>query len=245
MDFDHRLNLLRARYLASLPSKREGIANGWSALRETPADAAARSELRTLLHRLAGSAPAYGHAELGGLAAEASHVLGDGDVGASELVEGLAEGIERMLHLLDAIPRDDAADAASANEAGAPLRVILVEDDPEQAEMIAMALGERGCTVRHAAHSESFWEVLTTWPCDAIILDYWLGEGTAREIVALVRNEPTFASIALLCLTVETDVNVLAAVIQGGCDVVLAKHQAPEVIVEALQAHVTRRRALR
>lgn len=243
MDFDDRLELLRARYLASLPSKRDQVAKAWSALRAAPADAMARSELRTLLHRLAGSAPAYGHAELGGLAAEASQQLGDAGVGSTDLLEGIAGHIERVLHMLEAIPSDGGA--ALTEPATAPLRVILVEDDPEQAELIAAALGAHGCTLRHAEHSESLWEVLTTWPCDAVILDYWLAAGTAREIVALVRDEPTFASIALLCLTVETDVNVLAAVIEGGCDAVLGKHLEPDAIVEALRTQVMRRRALR
>lgn len=206
-------------------------------------DAAARSELRILLHRLAGSAPAYGHAELGGLAADASQQLGDAGVATSDLVDGIAERVERVLHLLDAIPRESGA--TPAESASVPLRVILVEDDPEQAEMISAALVARGCSLRHAEHSESLWEVLTTWPCDAVILDYWLANGTAREIVSLVRDEPTFASIALVCLTVETDVNVLAAVIDGGCDAVLGKHLEADAIVDAVRTQVMRRRALR
>ncbi|MBN8481123.1 MAG: response regulator [Xanthomonadales bacterium] len=245
MDFDHRLALLRARYVASLPSKRDHVADAWSNLRAAPADAGARNELRTLLHRLAGSAPAYGHAELGGIAADASQQLGDAAADAVDLIDEITQRIERVLHLLEAIPGGSEANAAVKPSAATPLRVILVEDDPEQAELIAAALGARGCTVRHAEHSESLWEVLTTWPCDAVVLDYWLGTSTARDLVGLVRNEPTFASIALVCLTVETDVNLLAGVIEGGCDAVLSKHHPPDAIVEALTMHVMRRRAMR
>ena len=245
MDFDQRLELLRARYLASLPSKREHLVKAWSALRAAPADAGARSELRTLLHRLAGSAPAYGQAELGERAADASRRIGDADADAVDLVNDLVEPVGRILALLESDPAVASASATQVAEDAVPLRVILVEDDAEQAERIGVALAARGCTVRHAQHSESLWQVVTTWPCDAILIDYWLGDETALDIVAMVRGEPSFAPIALVCLTVESDAHILAGVTGRGCDAVFSKRHDAGAIVDALHVHVRRRRAMR
>jgi DNA-binding response OmpR family regulator len=136
---------------------------------------------------------------------------------------------------------DDSADGA----ANVALRVILVEDDPDQAAAIGGVLSAQGFLVRHAEHSESFWEVVTTWPCDAVVIDYWLGAETARDIVTLVRNEPTFASIALLCLTVETSEAKLKEVIDAGCDAVLPKLEASQHLVAALRTQVSARRSKR
>ena len=245
-DFDQRLALLRSRYLESLPSKQSHLLEAWMAFRQAPGDAAARTHLRTLLHRLAGSAPAYGYAAIGEVAASASHCLGVEDPGDLS-VDEVAPLIERLLPMIEAITRSLQAngDAQVDPSAPPPLRVILVEDDPDQAAAIAGALSAQGCVVRHAEHSESFWEVATTWPCDAVVIDYWLGVETARDIVALVRNEPTFASIALLCLTVEASAAKLKAVIDAGCDAVLSKTESPQRIVAALHTHAAARRAPR
>lgn len=242
-DFDQRLALLRSRYVESLPSKQSHLLEAWMAFRQAPGDEAARMHLRTLLHRLAGSAPAYGYAAIGEVAASASHCLGVEDLGDLS-VDEVATLVERLLPMIESITRTSQA-SADTDATPSPLRVILVEDDPDQAAAIAGALSALGCTVRHAEHSESFWEVVTTWPCDAVLIDYWLGAETARDIVALVRNEPTFASIALLCLTVESSAAKLRAVLDAGCDAVLSKTEAAPQIMAALRTHVAARRAPR
>jgi CheY-like chemotaxis protein len=246
MDFDQRLALLRSRYVDSLPSKRSLLLDAWTAVRQAPEDEALQVNLRTLLHRLAGSAPSYGYPAIGDVAASASHCLAADGVGILP-IEELAHLIDQLLAMLaTASPSQrHGGDSAATGPASETLRVILVEDDPDQAAAIAGALSAQGCTVRHAEHSESFWEVVTTWPCDAVVIDYWLSAETARDIVALVRNEPTFASIALLCLTVETSKATLKALLDAGCDAVLPKHEAAQSLMSALHDHVSRRRAAR
>ena len=249
MDFEQRFSLLRDRYHASLPDKRSALQAAWIAVRDASTDARARRELRTLLHRLAGSAPAYGQPDLGALAAKAcALVVGDedeADVDARNRNDvELAPVVVQLLGALDTLVQAQkrSADALQSGNTS-PLRVILIEDDEEQATAIGATLVAHGCEVRHAVHAESLWQVVTTWPCDAIVIDYWLGAGTANDIVRLIRDEPSFSAIALICLTVETSPAKLQGVLDGGCDRVLSKREEPKRIVDVLRKSVAERRA--
>jgi HPt (histidine-containing phosphotransfer) domain-containing protein len=59
---------LRQRYAQSLPQKGRDIARQWQACDAAPQDRRALVELHQQVHRLSGSAPAYGFDELGALA---------------------------------------------------------------------------------------------------------------------------------------------------------------------------------
>jgi len=63
-----KLDELRLRYLRSLPQKGDDIRAQWELLRQRPDERAQLVELHQQVHRLSGSAPAYGFDEIGALA---------------------------------------------------------------------------------------------------------------------------------------------------------------------------------
>ena len=73
-DSSQRFAQLRTRYAASLPMKRAALADAWRALRAIPGECAV-IELQALVHRLAGSAPAYGYPALGSQATAVDGLL--------------------------------------------------------------------------------------------------------------------------------------------------------------------------
>ncbi|HEU4662590.1 MAG TPA: hypothetical protein VFS55_01025 [Dokdonella sp.] len=76
-DTDHRLELLHRRYVRSFPAKRAALVEAWLAFAAAPDDAARAQELSMQIHRLCGSAAAYGYARLGGHACAADRLVGD------------------------------------------------------------------------------------------------------------------------------------------------------------------------
>ena len=245
MDFDQRVSLLRERYQASLASKRVALEAAWSAVGATPEDPDARAELRSQLHRLAGSAPAYGYKALGDAAARAcARLLARAEDGSRNEVglAALEPLVGNVLHELGRLVHDVAQPGGHRPAPNTvPLRILLLEDDDEQARAIEAALVAEGCAMRCVKHVESLWEAITTWPCDALLIDYWLGNSTAESIVRLLRDEPSFSGIALLCLTVETDPARLRAVLDHGCDRVLSKRETPHAIVDAVRSVIAAR----
>jgi HPt (histidine-containing phosphotransfer) domain-containing protein len=79
-----RSALLHARYAQSFASKHAKLAAAWRAFAEA-AGAANRDELRQQVHRLAGSAPAYGYAGLGSLARDIDRQFAEWDRARSDL----------------------------------------------------------------------------------------------------------------------------------------------------------------
>lgn len=241
MDFDQRLSLLRERYRASLQGKRDMLQDAWRQFHDHPRDGHLREQLRSLLHRLAGSAPAYGYAQLGEVASIVSQRLGNEHEGSSIDVEGIVDEIAPRIDEL-VLLFAESIDETPSHEDHSSLRVILVEDDEDQALAIELGLKRYGCEVAHVTHAESFWQKAATWPCDAVVVDYWLDKQTAHDILDLVRSEPTFAHVAMVCLTAEDDEAIRQGVLQRGCDACMQKRDAPRQLYGTLRTHVDARR---
>lgn len=72
---DQRFERLRQRYAQSLPAKQRDLVRAWQAFVDAPQRDAARQELQSQVHRLCGSAPAYGYERLGTRARVTEHML--------------------------------------------------------------------------------------------------------------------------------------------------------------------------
>lgn len=70
-----RLQELRRRYAQSLPAKAAELTVAWQGFRADPA--AGLAELHQIVHRLAGSASAYGFDELGAIAQRADGIFSE------------------------------------------------------------------------------------------------------------------------------------------------------------------------
>lgn len=243
IDSSQRFDDLRARYAASLKRKQQALAAAWRDLAAAPDDDALRRELQLQIHRLAGSALAYGYERIGESARAADVVLHGWEALApplrdtpAGLVERLAAPVQALLDDLGGAIREDARNVAPESN----LRVLLIEDDPGQAVLICAQLEARGCIVRIERGAEALWQALTLWPCHAVVLDYWLRGETAAEVAATLRREPQFAHIALLCFSIERDEQVLRAALDAGCDAALGKAEGPDRLLALIRQCVAR-----
>jgi hypothetical protein len=76
-EFEFRLQQLRERYANSLGHKHAALSEAWRAFEVAPGDPALRRELSMQLHRLCGSAGAYGYDEIGSRACIADRLVGE------------------------------------------------------------------------------------------------------------------------------------------------------------------------
>jgi len=235
-DFEFRLQLLRERYASSLGQKRAALSQAWQAFAAAPRDAALRRELSMQLHRLCGSAGAYGYAEIGENACAADRLVGEhggiAEFDAAQLRRCAME-VEAVLAALDQ------ASAASQAQAHA-LRVMLVEDDPAQAALTATWLQARGARVHVETHADALGQRLEEWPCEVVVLDHWLRGETAIEVASALRRAPHHARIALVCFSVERNAQVRRALLQAGCDAVVAKDDGHEALWSAIRECLAR-----
>jgi len=241
-DIDERLERLRQRYVASFPAKRAALAEAWREFAANPADEARARELSMQVHRLCGSAAAYGYERLGECACAADRLIADESATApvphGDAVRRFETSVQAVLGEL-AIA-STAALPSSQRSAMGDLRIVLVEDDPAQASLTAIELEARGCSVRVESGGDRLWQTLALWPCDAVVLDFWLRAETAAEIATALRREPQFARIALLCYSIECDAQILRAVLAAGCDAVVAKDEGVDGLLARVRASIRR-----
>ncbi len=237
--------LLRARYARSLGEKQESLSRAWAAFAGAPSDATVRSILQQQLHRLCGSAQAYGHARLGSMACAADSTMRQWQALTVSLRETPATLLDRMEVPVQSVL--DCLGEARAEESQrvpatvfAALRLVLVEDDPEQAPSIGAELEARGCVVRHEKGSDLLWQTMTLWPCHAVVLDCWLAGETATKVAALLRREPRFAQVALICFTAEREPRILRAALEAGCDALVTKAEGIDRLLEVIRECVAR-----
>lgn len=230
-DADPRLELLRRRYAHSFPAKRAALADAWRAFVAAPDDAACGRELSMQVHRLCGSAGAYGYARLGERACAADRFVGD-ELAAARV--GGAARVQRFEPLVRAV-LDELANAAACDPLRT-LRIVLVGDDPVQATRAAVALQAHGCDVRVEPDGDALRQALDAWSCDAVVFDDRLRSETVAGLVAALRREPQFARLALLCCGVDRDAHALSAMREAGCAVVAGDAGAERLLAAVREA---------
>jgi CheY-like chemotaxis protein len=228
---DDRLQLLRTRYAGSLAAKRDALANAWRDFLGASADPVCRRELTAQVHRLCGSAAAYGYVELGERACVADRLLGGP---APTPVPAVLDA--PLQAVIDALDRAIASTQATPLLDSTTLRVLLVEDDTAQAMLMASQLEAHGCEVRIESGSDDLWQALALWPCHAVVLGYRLRGKSAAGIIAMLRREPAFARVPVLCCSVEHATQIRGAGIEAGCDAVVAQRDGVERLFEAIYA---------
>jgi CheY-like chemotaxis protein len=98
--------------------------------------------------------------------------------------------------------RDRAArKVASAGRQRAPRRVLVVDDNPDAAELFAEALSEAGHEVRTAGDGPSALQLVDTFVPDIAFLDIGLPAMDGYELASLLRRLPSLAQTPLVAIT--------------------------------------------
>jgi two-component system copper resistance phosphate regulon response regulator CusR len=122
------------------------------------------------------------------------------------------------------------------------VRVLLVEDDPEQARILAEGLREQGVDVDHAAtYADGLARALRA-AHDVIVLDVMLPGGSGFDLCARLRAAQV--STPVLMLTARDAVDDRVAGLDAGADDYLPKPYAFRELLARVRALARRRPAL-
>jgi signal transduction histidine kinase/DNA-binding response OmpR family regulator len=92
-------------------------------------------------------------------------------------------------------PSDRAAETDSSK------RVLVVDDNEDAAETLAMVLQQSGYHTRTAFDSRSALATVATWTPDVVILDIGLPDISGYDVARELRRDARFASLSLIALT--------------------------------------------
>ena len=119
-------------------------------------------------------------------------------------------------------------------------RILVVDDNPDNLELVRIVLECAGDQVRTAEDAREAMEALGTWRPDLILVDIQLPEVDGLELTRRLRANPAWRDISIVALTAyamtKDEENARAA----GCDGYITKPIDTRTFVSIVHSHLQR-----
>jgi DNA-binding response OmpR family regulator len=119
-------------------------------------------------------------------------------------------------------------------------RVLVVEDDPDIAQLVAHYLEKSGFSVERLANGRDALASIGAHPPDVLVLDLMLPEVDGLEICRHVRGNTATAATPIIMLTARAEESDRIVGLEIGADDYLAKPFSPNELVARVRALVRR-----
>ena len=126
-----------------------------------------------------------------------------------------------------------------------PPRVLVVEDEPEIAALIAYQLTREGYRVETALHGAAGLDALHRDLPDLLVLDRMLPEISGDDVLMALRGDPATEAVPVLILTAKKDQADRIQGLELGADDYLTKPFSPRELVLRVDAILRRTQAAR
>ena len=123
-------------------------------------------------------------------------------------------------------------------------RVLVVEDDPDIAELVARYLEKAGYTAARVSSGRDALDAVRAKAPDLIVLDVMLPHVDGLEVCRLLRANDHTASIPIIMLTARADESERIVGLEMGADDYLAKPFSPNELVARVRALLRRAQRL-
>jgi two-component system, cell cycle response regulator len=215
----------RARFIASFRERCEQIRSLCVAESATEREDAVRR-----LHKMAGLAGTIGFARVSAEAGRLENAVREADASS-------AAALPLMDALLTAFARDlsGSAPAFGAGASATPLTVLLVEDDADQRDVVGAYLRHAGHTVIELDSGDRVLPVAHEEKPGLILLDLNLPDIDGHEICRRLKADPRLASIPVVFLSGEHQIDQRLAGLALGADEFLVKPIDPRELLLRLQ----------
>ena len=102
-------------------------------------------------------------------------------------------------------------------------RILVVEDNPLNSELLCDWLETEGYEVCTAEDVESATRILENRPPDTVLLDVQLGHQDGLSLAAWMRKQPKLCSIPVIAVTAHALVTEQSSFLQVGCNACVSK----------------------
>ena len=115
-------------------------------------------------------------------------------------------------------------------------RILIVEDDPDIAELVARYLGKAGFDTARAATGRDALKSIASNPPQLLVLDLMLPQVDGLEICRMVRSDAATAALPIIMLTARAEESERIVGLELGADDYLAKPFSPGELVARVRA---------
>lgn len=150
--------------------------------------------------------------------------------------------LTKPLRCLDIVEILDNLTAASKPE---PFRVLVIDDEPQIAELHASVLEEYGMSVQVIHNPAVVVEVMRDFRPELVLMDMYMAGCTGQELSMIIRQMPEYVSIPIIYLSSETDMIKQQSALSVGADGFLVKPINSHELVSSVSVRAERMRTLR
>lgn len=130
--------------------------------------------------------------------------------------------------------------AESSTLDGRMLRLLIVEDDPAQLDILQLALQGAGFQVSGVKDAEEAFQVLERSTFDAIVSDYMLPGMNGLEFTKKIREHTRYFNIPVLILSILDDQDTEIQVLSGPVDDFVHKDVSRGVLIKRIERVIAR-----
>lgn len=144
--------------------------------------------------------------------------------------------IEKLIDVMDGLA------GCEANEA---FRVLVVDDQPDQARHNALVLRQAGIVAEVMTDSMKVFNALAEFSPELILMDMYMPGCSGVELAAVIRQQPGYVGVPIVFLSSETDRSLQLDAMRIGGDDFLTKPINAGELVQAVTIRAQRYRTLR
>jgi diguanylate cyclase (GGDEF)-like protein len=132
----------------------------------------------------------------------------------------------------------------SDQHAEKPFRIMVVEDDPTQAEFAASILRKAGMEVITVTEPMRVLDALAETPPDLILMDIYMPNVNGIELTTVIREQNEFVGIPIVFLSGEQDADKQMDALSVGGDDFIPKPIRPKHLLAVVESRVRRSRRM-
>lgn len=102
-------------------------------------------------------------------------------------------------------------------------KVMVVDDDPQVLAVIQNLLEPRGFKLKMLADSRQFWDIITDFCPDLLILDLEMPDANGIELCQVVRHDPCWSKLPVLLLCDRINADTVDQIFAAGADDCISK----------------------
>lgn len=116
------------------------------------------------------------------------------------------------------------------------MKVLIIDDSKAMRMILSKILADIGCEVSDAAHGlEALEKIASEGKPDLALVDWNMPEMNGLEFIQAVRAKPDYASISLMMITTESEIENVNAARAAGVNEYIIKPFSTQIILEKLQ----------
>ncbi len=156
-----------------------------------------------------------------------------------------ARSIAYLSHPLSIEKLVDIMDGLVEREVEEPLRVLVVDDQVDQAHHNALVLRQAGMVTEVMSDSMKVFDTLAEFSPELILMDMYMPKCSGVELAAVIRQQPDYVGVPIVFLSSESDRSLQLDALRNGGDDFLTKPIKASDLAQAVTIRAERYRTLR